>query len=119
MSKRRQHSELVWLKSHAGFSSGLSYAVLMPEPGYFHNPAFRGQLPPLTREERQAVATMEVTDPMPCMLDCDDPGCMEWNDVWLIPGDTRAEAITNLIARRYQGAAYHVSECQMANDQES
>ena len=117
MSKRRQHSELVWLGPHAGFSTGLSYAVPMPEHMYYYNPAFSDRSHEMpSREERVLVATMEVEDWTPCMLDCHDPHCREWTNVWLLPGQTRAEAMANLVSRCYSGAAYHVSECEMLDD---
>ena len=117
MSKRRQHSEIVWLAAHAGFSSGSSYAVLMPEPMYRYNPAAEGRYHEMPScEERELVATMAVVDQVPCMLDCGDDDCLEWTDVWLLPGATRAEAIANLIARCYSAAAYHVSECEMLDE---
>ena len=49
----------------------------------------------------------------PCLLDCGDPDCREWTDLFTRQGDSRKEAIQNLIAREYSGIRYHVSECHM------
>lgn len=95
MSKRRQQSELVWITPNSGFGAGGRYAVIMPEGQYLSAP------------------DRAVTDQTPCILDCDDEDCMEWADLFTLHGDTRAEAMRNLIAGRYSGAAYHVSECEM------
>lgn len=100
MSKRRQQSELVWIPAQAGYGSGDCYAVIMPEHGFL-----------LRRNDPSD--TREIVDQIPCLLECDDPACMEWSDLFALPGSTRQEAIANLIARRYTGACYHVSECQM------
>ena len=95
MSKRRQDSEIVWITPNSGFGAGGRYAVILPESTY-----------PVSEHAA-------VTDPTPCMLDCDDPDCTEWTDLFTLPADSRAEAIRNLISARYSGAAYHVSECEM------
>ena len=109
MSKRRQHSELVWVTPNAGFGAGGAFGTLQPEipfpidshgAGLHHNTA-----------NRQPARS--VTEHVPCLLDCPDPLCREWATVWLLPGNTRPEAVAHLIARRYSGAAYHVSECEM------
>ena len=118
MSRRRQHSELVWLlEAHAGFGPGGTYAVPMPEPGYPFNVEYAAEHGwPANREQRREVANVEIVEHVPCMIDCPDEDCREWTNVWTLPGDTRQEAIANLVARRFTGAAYHVSECEMLDD---
>ena len=120
MSKRRQHSELVWLKPpHAGFGAGGTYAVLYPEIGFLFNKEVAARIQrPMSQEEWWAVANVEIIDQTPCMLDCDDPNCMEWTNVWTVAGASRTEAMANVVARSYTGANYHVSECEMVDDQE-
>ena len=115
MSKRRQDSEIVWLAPHAGFGPGNTYAVIVPEPGYFFNPEWLENEEPPEQWDRSN-PTMTVTDWTPCMLDCDDRDCREWADLWHLPGATRSEAIANLIARNFSGHSYHVSECEMSDE---
>ena len=119
MSKRRQHSELVYLiPPQAGFGPGGTYAVIQPERGFLYNPEYAATNQwPVEREQRLALATVEIVDQMPCPLECGDPDCMEWTDVWTLGGDTRRQAMRNLIARRFSGANYHVSEWEMSDHQ--
>ena len=107
--KRRQYAELVWLGSHAGFSAGQCYGWLQPEPEYIlrePSPYFRAD----------GVLPIYIGDTQPCMLFCPDRKCQEWTNVRLVAGETRREAIANLIAQNYLGWAYHASECEMFDD---
>ena len=98
MSKRRHDSEVVALGKWAGFGPANTYAVILPE-AYWN------------LSEQKA-----IIDQVPCMLDCDDKDCMEWSDVFWLPGNTRKEAIANLIQGNWSGVSYHVSECEMHDE---
>lgn len=111
---RPQHSQLVWLLPNAGFGPGNTYAVLLPEPHYQFNPDWTH--PQIMRQEERTPPTTSIEDYTPCMLDCGDDDCREWTNVFTLPGDSRAEAIANLVAANYSGAAYHVSDCETAFD---
>ena len=100
MSQRGQHSQLVWTDSRAGFGGRASFAVIHPEPMY--------RLP-----SDHPLSARTIVDQTPCLLDCGDPDCREWTDLFTLHGDSRKEAIQNLIAREYSGIRYHVSECHM------
>lgn len=117
MSKRRQHNELVWLPPHAGFGPGMTYAIPIPEVPFPFNPRWQTEERfPASRQERLLEATVWATENPPCLLECGDPDCREWTNVWLLPGQDRTQAVQNIIQRRYSGASYHVSECQMLDD---
>lgn len=108
MSQRHQDSEVVCLAAHAGFSRGLAYGRILPEPEFIlrdTNHYYRADRPiPIAR-----------ADNSPCPLDCGDDDCREWCNVHLLVGDTRREAIASRLAGRFQGWAYHVSECEMTD----
>ena len=89
MSKRRNPGDIIVKLPYAGFVGQTAYAVIQEE---------------------------DTDDHIPCMLDCGDPECVEWIDVFLLPGDSMAEATEALKREEYLGSAYHVSECQMADD---
>ena len=91
--RRRQHSELVWITENAGLTPGSSYAVTLPQK----------PLPSCCSGNLH----------LPCELGCGNPECRQWTAVLLLPGNTRKEAIRNLIASQYSGVAYQVPECQM------
>ena len=91
MSKRREAGEIIYKLPYAGFVGQTAYGVIQEE---------------------------DPDDHIPCMLSCGDAECVEWIDVWLLPGDSRAEAIEALKREEYLGAAYHVSECMMADDKD-
>lgn len=74
MSKRRAPGDVVWKRANAGFSSQ----------------AGRGIIP-------------AGSTPDACLLDCGDPDCREWPDVW--PIDDAGEPTG--------GNWCHVSECEM------
>lgn len=78
MSKRRRAGEWVWLRPNSGFvgESHRLQAEIQPE---------------------------QDGDWSPCMLDCGDPECREWINLW-----TAEDPDTG---KRYP--LYHVSECQM------
>jgi hypothetical protein len=76
MSKRRQAGDWVWMRTYAGF-------VQSEKPQ-------RGQIRP------------ESYGAQWCMLDCGDPDCREWLDVW------RADGV----------GLCHVSECEMFDSEE-
>lgn len=109
MSKRRQDSTVVYLAAHAGFSRGLAYGWILPEPEFIlkeSNPCYRADGPlPVAR-----------ADNSPCPLDCGDDACREWCNVHLLEGETRREAVASLLAGRFRGWAYHASECEMVDD---
>ena len=102
MSQRRQHSQLVWVGPYTGFGRSATFAVICPEPYY-------------NLASPDPDKSRDIVDQTPCLLDCDDPKCQEWTDLFTLPGISRREAIQNLIARQYSGARYHVSECQMSD----
>ena len=107
--KRRQHSELVWLGPHAGFSSGQCYGWLLPEPEYIlKDPSFYYQT--------DAELPLAIADAQGCMLLCPDRHCREWTNVRLVAGETRKAALGRILAGEFLGWAYHVSECEMADD---
>ena len=101
MVKRRHDSEIVALNGHAGFGPAHTYAVIRPE-GRYH--------------DQESNRLLE--DPVPCMLDCDDPKCKEWPDVWHLPGKNRTQAMAALLDGRYSGYSHHVSECEMQDSLE-
>ena len=109
MSQRRHDSEVVFLQAHAGFSHGLAYGWILPEPEFIlkgKSPYYRANGPlPVT-----------LADNTPCCLDCGDDYCREWCNVQLLEEETRREAVASLLAGRFQGWAYHVSECEMSAD---
>lgn len=107
--KRRQHSELVWLGPYAGFTAGQCYGWIHPEPEYILK-----QPSPYYRPD--AILPVYLADTQGCVLLCPDRKCQEWNDVRLVAGATRQEALANIIAQNFLGWAFHVSECQMFDD---
>ena len=111
-----QHSQLVWLRSNAGFGAGDTYAVLLPERPYQFNPEWNNEQ--IMNPDLRTPATMQIEDITPCMLDCGNKKCREWSDVFTLPGNTRAEAMANLVAANYSGVAYHVSDCETALDRD-
>ena len=107
--KRRQHSELVWLGRHAGFSSGHCYGWLLPEPEYIlKDPSFYYR--------PDGILPVSLADAQSCPLLCPDPKCREWTNVQLVAGETRKEAMDHILAGTFAGWAYHVSECEMHDD---
>lgn len=88
---RRNYGELVFMGGNgpAGFGGDGWYGWILPEG------------PP--------------DDHIPCFC-CDDPECLEWCDVLCVAGESRAEALTNILAGRFSHYAYHVGECRMATD---
>lgn len=109
MSQRRYDSEVVYLKAWAGFGPGQTYGWILPEPEFIlkrKSPYYRadGPLP------------VALADNTPCCLDCGDDYCREWCNVQLLEGETRQEAVASLLAGRFRGWAYHVSECEMSAD---
>ena len=109
MSQRHQDSKVVYLAAHAGSSRGLAYGRIQPEPEFIlrdTNPYYRADGPiPVAR-----------ADNSPCPLDCGDDDRREWCNVHLLEGKTRREAIASRLAGRFQGWAYRISECKMAED---
>ena len=89
MSKRRNAGDIIYKQPYAGFTGQQAYAVIQEE---------------------------DPDDHIPCMLDCGDAECVEWINIFLLPGDSLADAAKALEREEYLGAAYHVSECQMADD---
>ncbi|MDE2688560.1 MAG: hypothetical protein OXI16_13835 [Chloroflexota bacterium] len=61
----------------------------------------------------------DTADHMPCVLDCGDNECVEWINVFLLQGENLAEAAEALEREEYIGAAYHVSECRMADNKDA
>ena len=112
-----QHSQLVWLQPNAGFGAGDTYAVLLPERPYRFNPRWTTEQ--ILNPHLRSPATVQIEDITPCMLDCGNEQCREWSDVFTLPGNTRAEAMANLVAAKYSGVAYHVSDCETLLDQPS
>lgn len=88
MSKRRQAGEWVWLKPNSGFV------------GNSHK--YHAQIQP-TDDRRRKVIRRHEEFTTPCMLDCGDPECREWPNLWT---DIEGE----------KGYFYHVSECQMLDE---
>ena len=115
MSKRRHDAEIVWLRSWVGFGPGNTYALIAEEPMNLFNPKWR-DINNAADLEQRTEPTVLITNQVPCLLNCGDDQCSEWNNVWTLPGTTRKEAISNLIARKYNGYAHHVSECEMSDD---
>ena len=91
MSNRRKAGQVIYKVQNAGFLGQGGFGV--------------------TQEE-------DTDDMFPCVLSCGDEACVEWINVWMLPGDTREEAEQALKDERYIGAAYHVSECSMLDDKE-
>ena len=89
MSKRRKAFDVVYKMPYAGFVRGGYFVEIQPE---------------------------DEDDFMPCMLDCGDEDCREWIDCLILTGDTLEDAVQSSSNKQYTGTAYHVSECQMAND---
>ena len=89
MSKRRTAGDIIYKQPFPGSRAQGAFGVVQPE---------------------------DTDDQMPCMLDCGDTDCVEWINVWLFQGDTREDAEQAIEDDRYTGAAYHVSECRMADD---
>ena len=115
MSKRRHDAEIVWLHSWVGFGPGNTYATIVAEPLYLFNPKWR-DIHSAADPQKRPEPNVMITDQTPCLLNCGDDQCSEWNDIWTLHGATRKEAITNLIAGNYNGYAHHVSECEMSDD---
>ncbi len=88
MSKRRQAGDIIYKQPWAGFVGQGNLGVIQDE-----NP----------------------DDHIPCMLGCGDENCVEWANVHLLPGNNLEEAKEALERKEFLGAAYHVSECQMAD----
>ena len=86
MSKRRTAKDIVYKKQYAGFMQRGSYIEIQPQPD---------------------------GESSPCLLSCGDPGCQEWNDTFILPGETTAEAQKSQDKGDYAGVAYHVAECEM------
>ena len=82
MSKRGKSGEWVWLKPLSGFvgESNRLKAEIQPE-----------------------------VDPPPCMFDCGDPDCREWQDLWTEPDPKTG--------KRY--SLCHVSECEMHSEKQT
>lgn len=75
MPKQRKPGDIIWKKPMAGFSA---------QPGL-------GMIPPGSKPEEVAC------------LDCDDPSCREWPDVWALGPDGKPNG----------DVWCHVTECQM------
>lgn len=83
--------DVIWKKVNAGFVGVGSFAVLID---------------------------IDDDDPFPCVFDCGNADCREWNTLWLVEADNIDEANRAVEAERFAGAAYHVAECQMSQDKE-
>ena len=92
MSKRRNAGDIIYKLPWSGFVGQGNFGVIQEE---------------------------DIDDHIPCMLDCGDAECVEWIDIFLLPGDSLVEAAEALEREEYLGAAYHVSECRMADDKEA
>lgn len=116
MSQQRHDAEVVFLDQYAGFGPGLVYGYILAEADWILEPAN----PHLAAEgnPRRWQLPMRRENWMPCMRDCGDPDCQEWCNVWVLAGESRTEAIANLMAGRFVGVACHVSECEMRLDRE-
>ena len=66
-----------------------------------------------------------ATDPFPCVVfdgpeggrETHERTCSEtWDTVRVLEGDTLEEARQSLMERRFSGAAYHLSDCQLLDD---
>lgn len=87
--KHRKEGEVVWKRPGAGFSGTGAYVEIQPAPD----------------------------DDVPCMI-CNDPECREWNDTFGLNANTIEEARALAGRQEYDGSAYyHVSECEMHDDQ--
>ncbi len=89
---RRRDGELVVVE---GYRGPVGYAVILPEGEWRDGDRY-------------------VEEPTPCLLDCDDPDCREWPTLWTVAGENRRQAMGEMMAGRWTGALYHVSECQMS-----
>lgn len=77
MSERREIGDRVWVQRLAGFGASRGeWATIIDWPSNDNPELF------------------------PCMIDCDDPNCMEWKDLETEDG------------RMF----YHVSECEMFDE---
>ena len=136
MAKKRHYSEVIYMGSWAGFGPKHCFGQIEPEPSVPYNAALLKMLNPQTTTEwleYQELLSQELLclassnyqgsnrwttelTAVPCLLDCGDDNCMEWTDVRLLAGNNRHEALRNLVAGKFTGMAYHVSECQMYDD---
>ena len=87
MSKRRSPGDWVWLKPWSGFVMESNRLKAQIQPELIHE--YNGKT---------------ITNWFPCMLDCGDPNCVEWSNLW-----TEEEN-----GERY--SLCHVSECQMLDE---
>ena len=87
MSKRRNAGEWVWLKPNAGFCGESNRLKVEIQPEDDENSKKYG--------------------PEKCILDCGDPNCREWVNVWTEP-DPEDNDERHLLC--------HVSECQMCDE---
>ena len=106
MSKHRNYAELVFLTANAGFGPGRTYGWFLPQAEML----WPGDNSPQAK-------TRLLADNNPCTLECGDPRCRDWDDVFVLPGPDRTAALKALIRSDYQDCAYHVSECEMRDDQ--
>ena len=91
MSVRRKAGDVVFKPGFVGFIREGAYALICEED-----------------EDWQ----------MCCVLSCGDDDCMEWMDVWMLPGNTVEEANEARRNENYIGLACHVSECEMYDSKE-
>ena len=77
VSTRRKPGEIVWKRANAGFTGVAGRAVIAPD-----------------------------SEHVKCVLDCGDPDCREWLDLWPIAADGYPIGTV----------WYHVSECEMDDD---
>ena len=102
MTERRedediQHAPIRWKVPGAGFVGAGGYVALIDrDPDPFPCTVYDG-----TEEEREA----------------HERTCREtWATVWALEGDTLEEARKSLAERRFLGAAYHLSDCELLDD---
>ena len=95
MSKARSVGEVVYKRAASGFIIEGAWAYI-PE----HN---------APRDEQDW-----------CVFEaCRGSDCVEWVDLWLLPGVTRQEAEAALARREFDGMACHVPECELLDEPES
>lgn len=80
MSKRRKSGEWVWLLPNSGF---------------------------VGESDRLKVEIPLFCSPDPCLLECGDPECLEYTEVWTEPDP---------ICQMQRHCLCHVSECQMLDE---
>ena len=124
VGKKREPGQLIYLTGIAGFVAGFgpvgAYGVIQKQGIYILDYARALQIQtwrPIYPLHHYPIEIGEQREDMwSCVFEHDDTSrCVEWDNVWTLPGNTRKEAMTHLINGNYLGINCHVSECEMAD----